>query len=73
MNQVKIAPNIEIAIISVNELSGYTTFNKVASAMPELDSSNAFSGMPFLLILSVVYAVFFRKARAPVAAELSNV
>ena len=49
MNQVKIAPNIEIAIIRVNELSGYTTLSNVARAMPELDSSNALSGMPFLL------------------------
>jgi len=49
MNQVKIAPNIEIAIIKVNELCGYTTLSNVARAMPELDSSNAFSGMPLLL------------------------
>ncbi len=49
MNQVKIAPNIEIAIIRVNELSGYTTFSRVARAMPELDSNKAFNGIPLLL------------------------
>ncbi|MCY1446736.1 hypothetical protein D9M71_633230 [compost metagenome] len=49
MNQVKIAPNIEIAIIKVKELSGYNTLSKVARAMPELDSNKAFSGIPVLL------------------------
>ncbi|MNY68567.1 hypothetical protein D3C86_2063540 [compost metagenome] len=43
------APNMEIAIIRVKELSGYITFSKVARAMPELDSNKAFNGMPLLL------------------------
>ncbi|MNH43448.1 hypothetical protein D3C79_1053550 [compost metagenome] len=49
MNQVKIAPNIEIAIIRVNELSGYRMLSKVARAIPELESNNAFNGIPVLL------------------------
>ncbi|MNV71830.1 hypothetical protein D3C71_1648710 [compost metagenome] len=49
MNQVKMAPNMEIAIIRVKELSGYITFSKVARAMPELDSNKALNGMPLLL------------------------
>ncbi|MNR13993.1 hypothetical protein D3C85_1304380 [compost metagenome] len=49
MNQVKIAPNIEIAIIRVNELSGYRMLSKVARAIPELESNSAFSGIPVLL------------------------
>ncbi|MNP76688.1 hypothetical protein D3C76_1739790 [compost metagenome] len=51
MNQVKMAPNMEIAIIKVNELSGYRMLSKVARAMPELDNNRAFSGIPLLLNL----------------------
>ncbi len=48
---VNSAPNIEIAIISVNEVSGYSTFSTVAMAMPLVDSSSAFSGVPLRVSL----------------------
>ncbi|MNP72683.1 hypothetical protein D3C76_1692880 [compost metagenome] len=49
MNQVKMAPNIEMAIIRVNEVSGKNTLSTVARAMPMLDSIRALTGIPRLL------------------------
>ena len=46
MSQVKMPPNIEIAIMRVKELSGKRAFTPVASAMPMLESSRAASGVP---------------------------
>lgn len=46
MAQVKSAPQLEIAIMIVNDASGYRTLRTVAMAMPAQEWSSAATGMP---------------------------
>ena len=49
MNQVKMAPNIDIPIMNAYEVSGSRTFTPAARNMPKVDMRRAITGTPLLL------------------------